>query len=275
MQAHARWSYPPRWARAGGGRTNLGLLETARICVLELCRRHGLPMAHEGIWLPVSFAAPNATYLPSDECVQAVREPVATWRYWARQARGLLNVLVRLRTGEPGRREDWIALAEQPPWMPPPALAGLAAAVDTYPPGGQASLDVERDIAATALETWLLLSGVSLHLRWPKGNPEVGVGGGQLAGAIGLGLMLAATGATAWVVCPGCGTQHPSKPTGGRRPRYCPACIKAHKPQEAAQRRYRATSAYREANAKRSRTRRAKEALKRAAAAPSVLTEWE
>jgi hypothetical protein len=100
------------------------------------------------------------------------------------------------------------------------------------------SADQFRRYASEIIQMWLRLAGVSLELRWPLARPEVGFGGGQLLGAVGLGLVLAAVGATAWAICPNCGTIHAPEVKGGRPPRYCIDCRGEKRPQRLAQSRY-------------------------------------
>jgi hypothetical protein len=230
--------------------------------VLELCQ-HGAPLSHEGLSLPASFAAPTFTHLPPEPCIQAGCEPVATWRYWARQARALSVVLRRLAEGQPGRTQDWLALAEPPPWdgSADQSIEALAAAQGAYLAEGHGTVDFERDTATAALSTWLRMSGTAIQLGWSVRGPRVGVGGGQLAGAIGLALMLDGAGATAWVICPRCGTQHAPATGKGRRPLYCEKCRSEGGPNKMAQARYRATPKYLDANAARSRKKRAMRAI--------------
>jgi hypothetical protein len=220
-----------------------------------LCTHH-LPVDHGSVEVPLSFAAPNITYVPTGQCKSLLSaEPIPAWRYWSRQAGALLRIVLSLRQALPTRPEDWAVLGEVPHWIaedpPPPDFAEYAATFASHLASGAARVEVQRDTAATAIETWLRLAGVSLQLRWPHGNPEVGFHGGQLTGAIGLGLMLAAVGATAWVVCPGCGCQHAPERGRGRRPLYCSDCRTERKPEFLATRKYRATSqTYRENNRK-------------------------
>lgn len=241
----------------------LAVLRFARVWgLLDLCQ-HQLPIDHELQQVPSSFATPNITMLPSTPCRSLLGvEPISTWLYWSGQAAAMLRVVLSLRQGAPARPADWATLAEAPPWRASKSEFGDhpsgAEEVAVFIASGAAPVELQRHLASAAIEMWLRLSGVSLSLRWPTGLPEVAFRGGQLLGAVGLGLMLAAVGSGGWVVCPGCGTQHAPAPARGRRPQYCVDCRLEKKPQSAAQARYRATSLeYRESNRRRAQARRA------------------
>lgn len=245
--------------------------------LLDLCQ-HQLPIDHGPWQLPLSLAATNITDLPSDDCHSLRgKEPVATWLYWSRQAAALLRIFARLQDSQPGLPGDWVMLAELGPWVEPKMLERkqeleLAdATVDLLKRGwgavtrrGAATrgrdrdgvLKLHREHASAAVEAWLRFAGVELELRWPQVNPQVGFRGGQLAGALGLRIVLAAADSAGWAVCPQCGRQHSPKRAKGRPREYCEGCRAAGAPAKRAQKTYRQTSKYKEANRQRAATRR-------------------
>src|SRR5664280_2517825 len=162
---------------------------------------------------------------PREECRSLFgAEPISAWLYWSRQAAAILGVVTRLRAGEPMLASEVLTLTEAAPWVDgdPQALQlnELNNVLRAKAHEGLANADLFQHYASEIIQMWLRLAGVSLELRWPLARPEVGFGGGQLLGAVGLGLVLATVGATAWAICPGCGTIHGAEVTGGRPRKY-------------------------------------------------------
>jgi hypothetical protein len=228
--------------------------------LLDLCQ-HLLPFGHDPWPLPISMAATNATCVPRINCKSlAGREPISAWLYWSRQAAALRRVVERLRHAVPARQGDWLVLAEEAPWVAfedaDPVVRQYASDWIAAIPGF--SVETQRNIAADAVTTWLHLSGTGIAMRWSKGTPEVHVEEGTLFGAIGLGLLLDATGATRLALCPGCGSRPAPRPARGRSPVYCERCLAKNLPQERAQERYRSTPEFKERNRLRAQANRAK-----------------
>ena len=242
--------------------------------LLDLCE-HLAPMNHDPRELPLSFGRasfwfqPRREFRPApgfqqprEECRSLFgAEPISVWLYWSRQAAAILGVVTRLRAGEPMLASEVLTLTETGPWVDgEPQAAQLSELNDALRTGALKSLgsaDLFRHYASEIIQMWLRLAGVSLELRWPLSRPEVGFGGGQLLGAVGLGLVLAAVGATAWAVCPKCGTIHAAEATGGRPPKYCDDCRGKNMPKRLAQSRYLGTEKGRKVSRVHARTTRA------------------
>lgn len=235
----------PRWIGHGPGLLDgfLALGDAApdrvrryasRWGMLDLCR-HKLPYGHAVGAMPASLGETRGGVVsPSGLCVSLFgREPLEVWRYWARQAKAIVELGAALRDGRRGDPRQWRALFELGSWAWSPSV--LRAAEGNELPSytalireeilGQAtSMPDLRRIITEALDTWLLLSGVHLALRWSKGRPESIWRGGGLFGALGLQMLLAISGATGWAACAGCSRQHvPARPNSHQRS-FCPDC---------------------------------------------------
>ena len=276
-----------RFARLAGtaGNADETVLRYARRWgVLDLCE-HQVPWGHDWqVELPIALATTGGvvcTFAPSVECRSlSGREPISTWLYWSRQAAALLAILSRLRRSEPGVAEDWSVLCEEAPWVAQepaiealPDLREIARGWTERLVGGDVPLETQRDVVSGAIETWLRLSGVSLGLNWPQGIPEIGFRTGDLFGALGLQILLAAADSSGWTVCPGCGNQHAPARTRGRAPKYCKRCRSRNVPQNQASKRSRAKKAtnkeFREAERLRVRAYRSRLRETRASSAVS------
>ena len=226
--------------------------------LLNLCQHH-LPLDHEDLQVPFSFAATepaSSTVALSEPCLSSWGlggEPVSTWFYWSRQAAAILAIVNRLREGKWGRSVDWSTLGEEGPWMAGAsedlvdrrsrAELWTRSLVDGYnidasvADAERARRAVERGVARGAIETWLRLAGVAFELRWPSdGNPRVGFQVNGLFGALGLQLLQAASGSSGFVHCASdkC-LNFIAPPRGlGRPSRYCAACQARHVPQRIA-----------------------------------------
>jgi hypothetical protein len=242
--------------------------------LLDLCE-HLAPMNHDRRELPLSFGMASFSFQPMrefrpipgfqqprEECRSlSGAEPISAWLYWSRQAAAILGVVTRLRAGDPMLASEVLTLTETAPWVDgePQAvqLNELNSALRANALESLGHADLFQHYASEIIQMWLRLAGVSLELRWPLARPEVGFGGGQLLGAVGLGLVLAAVGATAWAICPSCGTIHAAESKGGRPPRYCIDCRGEKMPQRLAQSRYLTTDGGRNVSRVHARTTRA------------------
>lgn len=229
-----------------------------RAGLLDLCQHH-LPNGHEPWPLPISMLATNNAFYPKIDCNSLVgKEPVSAWLYWSRQAAALLRVTDGLRFSKPVPQEDWDVLAEEAPWVAfedaNPTLRESASSWIAAVP--KLSLDVQRDVVADAITAWLQVSGVRIAMTWSDGKPEVRMHEDNLLGAVGLGLLLAATGATGMTLCPRCGNRPAPRSTRGRGPIYCEDCRTKKVPQKAARIKYRSKPAVKEQNRLRAKANR-------------------
>lgn len=191
---------------------NESILQYARTWgVLELCR-HNLPAGHEfsldsHLRLPLLLKVPKAwhTELPANprQCRSLGREPLATWRFFSRQAKALLNIAADLQRGRLGQREDWAAI-----------LRNGVTPVQ--------SLDTHRSCTRDVLEDWLSLGRIK-----PAIDDRTGAltwTGADLFGELAVQIALAAKALDGQVFCIVCGKPYEPKRRVIRRGfNYCPA----------------------------------------------------
>lgn len=221
--------------------------------MLRLCA-HGLPATHDKDTLPESLARPGRSVesdpgAVEDRCVVSflVREPIATWRYWAGQARALLMVSARLAAGQPGGDAEWAELQAPGPWARdwPPAEPFTFAArgpdgkersfhsLEEFfgPPTTAQTVAMQRRSAGDTLQHWLTLAGVGLTVSWRGTSPDMAWRSGGLFGALGMKLLLAASRVDGWALCTSCAKPHvPSRQARRGAGRFCADCRVANVP---------------------------------------------
>jgi hypothetical protein len=179
--------------------------------VLELCR-HALPACHEFQLSKYLLLPPPVTMKPSPrveppsdprQCPPLGREPLTTWRFFARQARALLTIAADLQYGRLGALEDWSMLLRK----------GVKPAQ---------SLDAHRACLRNAIGDWLrigrlkpAMDDLSGALTWT---------GADLFGELTVQIALAAQAADGRVFCVACGKPYQPKRRVIRCGfNYCPA----------------------------------------------------
>jgi hypothetical protein len=204
--------------------------------MLGLCA-HGLPATHDKTTLPESLARPGRSItfdagLGENRCMISFlgREPIATWRYWARQARALLVVCARLAAGQPGGDAEWDELRAPGPWTRDwPAAPLTIPSVEDFL--GPPTAALQRHAAGETLQHWLALAGVGLTVSWTGATPDMAWRSGGLFGALGMKLLLAASRVDGWALCAGCGKPHvPSRQARRGSGRFCSDCRTAKVP---------------------------------------------
>lgn len=198
--------------------------------VLLLCEHH-LPSSHNPPPLYMSQSGPMWC-LPSRDPDNQCWELLEDWRHFARQARALLRVAVRLHEGRTGAAADWGTVYERPAQPGPP---------------GQGDLDAERLALTLLVNEWLVLGNVRPQFWWAEGRnaaPEIRLGGEDLFGALAVQLALAISQTDGLALCSACGSPYVPE----RRPRpderhYCAACRDAGRPIRDAARDYRSRQA--------------------------------
>lgn len=190
--------------------------------VLELCRRHGLPIVHEVPRLPsarrrpaegankpafVRGSGPDVhVKMDYDEPCgwdewgdDAYRESVSTWRRLARQGQAMLTLAQKLRAHSPGSPEDWVPL-DDPPVFPGNRAVDLLSSrvervrgqaghfVDSGAKPRREQVDEQRVLLASAIDAWLAWGAVRVINQW--GGVPGGVGGwdSQQVQLVGQGL---------------------------------------------------------------------------------------
>jgi len=189
---------------------------------LDLCE-HGLPASHNPqprrLPLPQPWTFCSPTWLEDGE-------PLDGWRYWAGQARAVLDVHVRHTAGEPGADEDWRLLyawsTYEAPWWE------------------ERSAKSERWRLRGIVNDWTVLGNVRPWLV--DYEPWLVVGGGTLFGALAVQLALLVSGSDGVYRCSACGSPfvpEGRRPAAGRR-RYCASCRERRRPGRDAKRDHRA-----------------------------------
>lgn len=244
--------------------------------LLGLCS-HGLPRTHDpnsipyslsfGLWLTGNWWCQSGLSSP---------EPVACWRYWARQAAALATLIAAVRAETLGAPRDWEVLWSPGPWVSGEPWDQSIAAID----GGYrylrqrvfGQLGSQREHLAGALQTWLRLGGVQIEVSWAfSERPRVDVRNRGLFDTIGLLLVFVAGELEGFTFCHACRAPiAPRRRLGPRdRWRYCAACRTEKRPQQEASRAYHrrtaADPAFRAAEAARKREARARARSRQAA----------
>lgn len=204
---------------------------------LGLCE-HGLPVTH-GMW--------DAPTRGRQLCLQVPEgyEPVATWRYWARQAGAIATLSSRVRRGTLGKWPTWQAWYSDPwPWAS--GAADILEGQRDHADGALEGIRAGRDSVAagalslaSAVSGWLRLAGVGIEMRWdPTEEPRLAFSTRYLFGALGLSLAGALAG-QGLAICAGCRTPFAPtrRPAAGARS-WCETCREQGKPHRAAQARY-------------------------------------
>jgi len=186
--------------------------------VLMLCSHHQLPSTHNR---PPDFLTRRAV----EWCLPARREPLDSWRKFARRARLIVGVAGHLNQGTLFDPRQWLQ-----------TICELDAP-DDKTPGAQVltgllgTTSKQRSRLAMLVNEWLWLGDVRPALLWEKdvsalqlnfGSPYTG----SLFGALGIELMLAVSGQGDFATCSGCGQPYlraKRRPKSGQE-NYCLEC---------------------------------------------------
>lgn len=181
--------------------------------VLELCR-HNLPSCHEFsrgglLRVPAPLLSDSqiagSAWPASDprQCPPLGREPLATWRFFSRQAKALLNIAADLRRIRLGEKQDWATLLRE----------GFTPVE---------SLDAQRLCVRDVLEGWLKLGRIKPAIDDLTG--ALTWTGADLFGELAVQITLAAEARDGQVFCIVCGKAYEPKRRVIRRGfNYCPA----------------------------------------------------
>jgi hypothetical protein len=227
--------------------------------MLDTCQHHlpALPEDHPtNIGLPYCMGLVNIrTLLVRDDCqlsrplVEGGKwerwEEIATWRYWAGQARAILNLGLRLAAGRVVDPVDVAQLYERAPWAEESLIRDEAEhlphlkelRVQRIASAATLSVLELRGFVEDGLAFWTEMSRAHLRLVWPRRGPDVYMTGG-LFGALGNAIMLAVAGRRGFAFCAYCGNVHvPARPNDPRAS-FCEACRADKVPQRLATQRY-------------------------------------
>lgn len=192
--------------------------------VLMLCE-HGLPTSHN----PHKRSSAGFEFgcYPRgwfDRPPGVVWAPLADWRFWARQARALLNIAANLHCDKVGEPSDWQTVYER------------TNTSHSAVPWWQQDIEVDRMKVADVVNEWLDLAQSRLFLRWrPAQSPSVEVSGASLFGSLGVQILFAISRSDGLALCSACGIPYPpsKRPKPGQR-NYCRDCGKKAAQRDAA-----------------------------------------
>ena len=171
-------------------------------------------------------------------------EPVAVWRAFADQARAMLNVGARLRMGESGRPDDWLALLTRPVvLLDTPSQAAWDAAVTRAPAGTLVlTRNHEEQLLSELLGRLVALADIRPRPSWRHDDRrlQLPLEGEGLLGALVKQLVSALAHVDGLGMCSACGEAYvpTRRPAAGRR-HYCLLCQEAGYPQRDASAAYR------------------------------------
>lgn len=219
----------------------------------------------DGHMLPAHHRRPSRRVSGRGECggVQVDGDsatPLATWRYWSRQALAVLQLGAALRANDEGAEEDWEAIGDEqldlwkqemrevrpygPPrrdeegrlWVTTPSygisLLGTraawrkemraAASANSHRSLG---IDVGRADLVNAIRAWLQLGDVVPVFVWPRKGPDVLMGGAGVFAAVGVQIMLAVSTSDGLATCTACGRVYvPRRRLRANQRHYCEDC---------------------------------------------------
>jgi hypothetical protein len=172
------------------------------------------------------------------------REPVAVWRRQAAEVRAIVSLVANLQRGEPGRAEDWSAVAmpggsklpfadvELPDYSKQARLAELSR-LPTLPKPDR--VDRERRLLADVVNGWIEATAIHPRVTWTAAGTAMALLASgappycHLASILAVQLLAAVTSPNPLVQCAECGQPYESQrqPRQGERA-YCPTCNPPH-----------------------------------------------
>lgn len=175
--------------------------------------------------------SPQAGHHVGGQHYEEGREPIERWRYFARQARAILNIAAKLNLQSTCVSEEWALLyreyKEDFDWLPKRLSSQ--------------NLEDARRLLSFAVNDWLQLGGVRPQFVWKESAAKLEVGGATLFGHLAMQLALVASGTKAMVFCSHCGSDcSPSKQPNPNRRHFCDRCRDEKIPERLASRDYRA-----------------------------------
>jgi hypothetical protein len=166
------------------------ILNYAKTCgVLDLCW-HGVPRQHESLAdMNLKLPEPLAVWprgmerrIATFRCLSVRREPLETWRFFARQALAILRLASELHDGRLGKPNDWSMVLRRTP---------------------VSSLKAQRACLDDALRDWLALGKLSPTID--DISHGLRLVGADLFGELAVQLFLAANRSDGQVFCIHCG----------------------------------------------------------------------
>jgi hypothetical protein len=193
--------------------------------VLNLCRKHLLPVSHDN------------RCKPFERHTDSQGEPVSQWRCFARLAGAILNLSQDLTDGRIGKGADWRVVADFDRLLPLSSKAATLAELGMFgsspkrkatPTALKEAALEGRAVIADFVNQWVELGNVRPQMLWQTGEPTVLLAGGlyrgSLFGALAVHLLELA-GRYVIASCSGCRKfYHPEiRPKSGQD-RFCRQC---------------------------------------------------
>lgn len=213
------------------GRPDSDILEYAKYWgPLRICQ-HNLPHQHPALSGSVAYRLTIPPPLPRKlqemlrrekqrskekfpDCAVLNLEPLATWRFFSRQARAIIDIAARIRTKKLGTDADWELVLRNGLPKPQPRVPSKV-------------LELHSIFLVEAIRGWMSLSTFKPWLLGLDG--KISLSGADLIAKLSVEIALAASGCKGAYVCSACGRQYETsrKPAKGRE-NYCgrPECLR-------------------------------------------------
>jgi hypothetical protein len=199
--------------------------------LFDLCG-HDLVSGHGWTQVPVSLLVAGDHAFFDPRCPAVRGEPLAAWRYWAREAAALLRVTRRLQRSRRAEEADLLILGEAGPWaVPDYGSPGSRLGYYAYRGFRLDTIAAHRAIAGDAITTWFTLTRASNRLVWETGRPRLEFGGEGLLGGLGVQLLTTAAGTGRLEWCATCPLPLIVK-RATKGPYYCERCREQGEPQQ-------------------------------------------
>ena len=158
-------------------------------------------------------------------------EPVERWRYFARQARAILNIAARPNPTNLGLSEEWKILYQE-----------YSEEFERLPTKmGAQNIEHTRRLLSFAVNDWFQLGAVRPQFVWKERVARLEVGGPTLFGHLAVQLALAVSRTEAMVFCSHCGIPYlPSRQPNRNQRHFCDRCRDEKHPRRLASLDYRA-----------------------------------
>ena len=206
--------------------------------LFDLCG-HGVLHGHSWGEVPVSLlVAADRVQFDDPVCPAERGEPLAAWRYWARQAGALIRIIARLQRSRRAEEADVLILGEAGPWaVPDYSTPGNRLGYYAYRGHPLDTIGTHRVIAGDAINTWLTFTRASNRIVWKTGRPRLEFGGEGLLGGLGVQLLTTAAGLERLDWCTRCSLPGIVK-RATKGPFYCESCRRLGLPQRGARQKW-------------------------------------
>jgi hypothetical protein len=202
--------------------------------VLNLCEEHQVPVSHDRNckpsipYLKIEARFTDAKKLTKDKRIYS--ESLDIWRYYARFAKAMMNIAVRLHNNKIGLDEDWQILIHYE-HVGESFIKERNKALSNANKNEEEKLcKFERILIVDVVNTWLTLADLHPMMQWDDKNIKIvfkpsSSAYGSLFANIALQFMMSIGQQTSLAVCTGCGSHYTPlrKPAIGRNC-FCEQC---------------------------------------------------